>query len=176
MTRAERLVKAKTGILLDLSRGGTPQPNAVTCAELHIDPAAVTKPLPTGSVHTCIVTHVLEYLDPVKVWAWFDELHRIMRLGGTVYLSGPYGGEESHGWVSDPTHRVRVVEQTFAWLDPRLPFYSEHPNLGRTAPKPWHVLQATRVPGMHGTISYNVVMQSAKLESSVAPNGNGKKR
>ena len=160
--RAKAIVKKKSGILLDLSLGGTPQPNSVTCAELKMDPRRVSWPLPTASVHTCVATHVLEYVDPTQVWDWFDELHRVMRPGGTVYVSGPHGGDEAQGWVSDPSHRTRIVEGTFAWLDPRLPFYSQHPDMGRATPKPWHVLQATRVPGTHGTVSYNVVMRTAK--------------
>jgi len=51
-----------------------------------------------------------------------------------------------------------VVEQTVAFLDPRLPFYSQHPDVGRPLPKPWHVLQATRVPGTHGTVGYNFIL------------------
>lgn len=160
--RAKSIVKRKSGILLDLSLGGTPQPNSVTCAELKMNPLRPSFPLPSGSVHTCVATHVLEYVEPPQVWRWFDELHRVMRPGGTVYLSGPHGGDESIGWLSDPSHRVRVVEQTFAWLDPRLPFYAQNSDMGRPLPKPWHVLQATRVPGTHGTVSYNVVMQTAK--------------
>lgn len=161
-TRAAKVVKRKAGILLDLSLGGTPQPNSVTCADLKIDPRKPKFLLPTGSVHTCVATHILEYVAPTDVWHWFDELHRVMRPGGTVYFSGPYGGDESAGWVSDPSHRVRVVEQTFAWLDPRLPFFSQHADMGRAQPKPWHVLQATRAPGTHGTTTYQVVMRSAK--------------
>lgn len=160
--RAAAIVKRKAGILLDLSLGGTPQPNSVTCAELRMNPTAAKFPLPTASVHTAVCTHVLEYVDPTQVWQWFDELHRVMRPGGTVYFSGPYGGDESPGWVSDPSHRVRITEGTFAWLDPRISFYAEHPTVGRKLPKPWHVLQATRVPGVHGTTSYNVVMKTAK--------------
>lgn len=160
--RRRALVKQRSGILLDLSLGGTPQPNSVTCAELKMDPRKPKFPLPTASVHTCVATHILEYVEPTQVWQWFDELHRIMRPGGTVYCSGPYGGDESQGWVSDPSHRLRVVEQTFAWLDPRLPFYPHHADMGRPLPKPWHVLQATRVPGTHGTTSYNVILCAQK--------------
>jgi len=152
------IVKSKSGILLDLSLGGTPQPNSVTCAELKMDPRKLPFPLPTGSCHTTVCTHVLEYVEPTQVWNWFDELHRVMRPGGIVYMSGPYGGDDSQGWLSDPSHRVRVVEQTVAFLDPRLPFYSQHPDVGRPLPKPWHVLQATRVPGTHGTVGYNFIL------------------
>ena len=159
-TRAATIAKAKAGILLDLSLGGTPQPNSVTCADLKIDPRKPKFLLPTGSVHTCVATHILEYVEPTHVWQWFDELHRVMRPGGTVYFSGPYGGDESAGWVSDPSHRVRVTETTFAWLDPRLPFFSQHGDVGRPQPKPWHVLQASRWPGTHGTTTYNVVLSA----------------
>jgi len=154
------LVRKKSGILLDLSLGGTPQANSVTCAELKMDPRQPSFPLPSRSVHTAVCTHVLEYVEPTRVWQWFDELHRVMRPGGIVYFSGPYGGDDSAGWIADPTHRVRVIEQTFAHLDPRFPFYELHADVGRALPKPWHVLQATRVPGTHGTVGYNAILQS----------------
>jgi hypothetical protein len=167
--RAQAIVKRKAGILLDLSLGGTPQPNSVTCAELRMNPLKVPFPLPTASVHTCVATHILEFVDPTKVWRWFDELHRVMRPGGTVYFSGPYGGDESVGWVSDPSHRVRITETTFAWLDPRFPFAQQHGDMGRKQPKPWHVLQATRAPGTHGTTSYQVVLRSQGVGKPKAP-------
>lgn len=174
MTRAEKVITKKAGILLDLSLGGTPQANSVTAGELKMNPLRVPFPLPDRAVHTCVFTHVLEYVEPTKFWAWMDELWRVMRPGGLVFASGPYGGDDSHGWLSDPSHRLRVVEQTFAWLDPRMPFYSEHPGVGRKTPKPWHVLQARRAPGTHGTVSYEVILSA----QAVSSNGhrNGKKR
>lgn len=167
--RLQRLLKAKRGIFLDLSFGGTPQVNSVTLSPLGDIPRRPTSlpfPLPVGCVHTAVVTHVLEYLDPSEWFRWWDELHRIVRPGGLVYLSGPYGGDESQGWLSDPTHRIRVVEQTFAWLDPRMPFYALHGALGRVQPKPWHTLQMARVPGAHGTFSYNACMQAQAQEQA----------
>lgn len=160
MKRKASVLKAKSGVKLDLSLGGTPEPNSVTPSEIGMDPLAIPFPLPTGSVHTAVFVHLLEYLDPRIFWDWMDELHRVMRPGGLVFASGPYGGDDSHGWVSDPTHRVRVVEQTFAWLDPRMPFYALHPTLGRKTPLPWHVVQARRAPGTHGTVSYEVVLSA----------------
>lgn len=165
------LLKKKAGILLDISLGGTPQPNAVVMSptgDLAHDPRKVPFPLPNGVVHTAVVTHVLEYLEPDQFFAWFNELHRVMQPNGTVYLSGPYGGDESHGWLSDPAHRTRILEQSFAWLDPRTEMYALHANLGRSTPKPWWPLTLARVPGSHGTVSYNVCLQSQPL------NGNGK--
>jgi len=87
-----------------------------------------------------------------------------------VHVSGPYGGDESVGWLSDPTHRTRIIETTFAWLDPRTPLYAEHLALARPIPRPWHVLAQARVPGTLGTVSYNCTLQAQTLS-----NGNGHK-
>ena len=159
----EQLVKKRSGILLDICLGGKPQPNSVVMSptgDVKHDPRKLPFPLPDRCCHTAVITHVLEYLEPDKFFAWWDELHRIMRPGGAVYVSGPYGGDESQGWISDPMHRTRVTEQSFAWLDPRLPFFIMHKDLGRKTPKPWTTVSVARVPGAHGTISYNVTMQS----------------
>lgn len=154
------LLKSKRGILLDVSLGGTPQEGSVTMVELQHNPRVLPYPLPSGCVHTAVITHVLEYLEPDQFFPFWDEMHRIVRPKGLVYISGPYGGDDSQGWVSDPQHKTRVVDQSFAWLDPRLPFYAEHPQVGRALPLPWHPIQLMRVPGSHGSVSYNVVMQS----------------
>jgi hypothetical protein len=173
-TKVSRLIKrfldSKRGILLDISLGGTPQPRSVTLSptgDLKHDPRELPFPLPAACVNTAIVTHVVEYLPPSQFFAWFDELWRVLQPQGVVYLSGPYGGDESHGWLSDPQHQTRVLEQSFAWLDPRMPMYALNPSLGRPLPKPWHSLALARVPGTHGTISYNVMLQKAAM------NGNG---
>lgn len=159
-----RLLRSKAGILLDVSLGGQPQPNSVlmspTSKDVRHDPRVPRFPLPKGCVHTAVVTHVLEFLDPNDYFKWWDELHRVMMPKGTVYVSGPYGGDESQGWLSDPTHRLRVTESSFAWLDPRTPLYALHHTVGRKQPKPWFPLAIARVPGTHGTISYNVTLQA----------------
>lgn len=150
------MLRQKRGILLDVSLGGTPQPQAVVLSprgDLRHDPRTLPWPLPDGCVHTAVVTHVLEFLEHATYFAWWDELHRVVRNYGTVYVSGPYGGDESMGWISDPTHRIRVVEATFAWLDPRTPFYERH------QPQPWFTQRITRVPGPHGTIGYNAILE-----------------
>jgi hypothetical protein len=156
------LLKQKKGLLLDISFGGTKQPRSLTLGpngDVKHDPRVVPFPLPAGCVHTAVVTHVLEYLPPQQVFAWFDELARVMQPYGIAYLSGPYGGDESQGWLSDPTHQTRIVEQTFAWLDDRLPFYALHESVGRSKPRIWHTVSMARVPGAHGTTSYNCAIQ-----------------
>ena len=159
-TQIRALLKQKRGILLDVSLGGTPQAGSVTMQELKHDPRVLPYPLPTGCVHTAVITHVLEYLEPDQFFPFWDEIHRILRPMGLVYVSGPHGGDDSMGWISDPQHRTRVVEQSFQWLDPRMPLYVLHSQVGRSQPRPWHPISLVRAPGLYGTISYNVMMQS----------------
>lgn len=160
--RIAKKIESKKGILLDISFGGTPQPRSITMGpkgDIKHNPLKLPFPLPSESVHTAVVTHVLEYLEQGQFFSWWDEMWRIMQPLGAVYGSGPYGGDESQGWLSDPTHKTRVLEQSFAWLDPRTPLYGEHPKVGRKIPKPWWPLQLARVPGTEGTISYNCMLQ-----------------
>lgn len=160
--RIAKLIERKKGILLDISFGGKPQSRSVTLGptgDIPYDPRCIPFPLPDACVHTAVVTHVLEYLEPSQFFDWFDELWRVVQPMGTVYVSGPYGGDDSFGWLTDPTHKTRVLEQTFAWLDPRTPLYKENEKVGRQLPKPWHPMQLARVPGPDGTISYNVALQ-----------------
>ena len=161
--RHRKLIQSKAGVLLDVSLGGEPQKNSLLLSprgDVRHDPRRLPFPLPDRCVHTAVVTHVLEYLDPAQWFAWWDDLHRVMKPLGVVYVSGPYGGDDSQGWLSDPTHRTRVVEASFAWLDPRTPLYALHHTVGRKPPKPWHPLTTARVPGTQGTISYNVTLQA----------------
>jgi hypothetical protein len=157
-----KMVERKKGILLDVSFGGEKQERSIALrpgGDVNHRPTRLPFPLPSSCVHTAVVTHVLEYVVPEQFFAWWNELHRIMQPGGIVYCSGPYGGDESHGWLSDPEHRTRIVEQSFAWLDPRTPIYEMHASVGRKQPLPWYPLTVARVPGPQGTLSYNVTLQ-----------------
>ena len=154
----------KRGILLDVSMGGEPQARSVTLREMGASPLTVPWPLPDACVHTAVVTHVLEYLEPAVVFAWWDELWRVMQPQGIVYCSGPYGGDESWAWASDPLHRVRVIEQTFLWLDARTENWKTlHGTVGREQPKPWHVHLCNRVPAFNGSVGYNTTLQKVVL-------------
>jgi hypothetical protein len=163
--RLDKRLHGKKGILLDISFGGTTQARSVTLGpkgDIKQVPTALPFKLPNTCVHTAVVTHVLEFLNPERYFEWWNDLHRVMLKDGIVYVSGPYGGDESQGWLSDPTHRIRIVEQSFAWLDPQTPFYALHEARGRKTPLPWKTLTVARVPGAHGTVTYNVTMQAVK--------------
>lgn len=163
--KVAKLVESKKGILLNISFGDQPEPKRVTLGlrgDVQHHPLRLPFPLPDACAHTCEVIHVLEYLPPVDFFRWFDELWRVMRVDGLVYLRGPYGGDESHGWLSDPTHQTRVTEASFLWLDPRGPIYTLHPEVGRPIPKPWHPLLIERVPGSQGSLSYQATLRKVE--------------
>jgi len=169
--KIKTLVEKKKGLLLDISLGGTPQPRSVVLSptgDVPHHPCFLPFPLPDACVNTAVVTHVLEYVEPAQFFAWWDELWRVTQPGGVCYVSGPYGGDESQGWLTDPQHKTRVLEASFAWLDPRTPMYELHKHLGRPTPKPWWPLQMARVPGTQGSISYNVMLAKQPM------NGHGK--
>ncbi len=159
-----KLIRSRRGVLLDVSLGGTKQPRSLSLlGDLQHSPLALPFPLPKETVHTAVVTHVLEYVTPALFFRWWDELWRVMQPHGTVYISGPYGGDDSLGWLSDPTHQTRILESSFAWLDDRTPLHQLHESLGRPTPKPWHPQAIARVPGTQGSISYNCVMLKQPL-------------
>jgi len=158
----ERQIRQKTGILLDLSLGGSQQPNSLWMnprGDLRHDPRVLPFPLPDHCAHSAVVMHLLEFLQPEQYFAWWDELWRVMRTGGIVYASGPFGGDDSIGWLAEPMHRTRVVELSFGWLDPMMPIYQEHQAIGRTPPKPWRVLTASRSAGSVG-LNYEAQLQT----------------
>lgn len=162
----EKLIASKKGILLDISFGGDRQPRSVSLGpggDIVADPRSLPLPLPAACVHSAVIVHVLEYLPPEHWFAWWDDLHRVMLPHGVAYVSGPYGGDDSQGWLSDPTHRTRVVEQSFAWLDPRMPFYATHGAVGRQQPRPWYTLGIARIPGANGTLGYNCTLQAVPV-------------
>lgn len=165
--RVAHLIDSKRGILLNISLGDKPEPRSVTLGpngDVKHHPLLLPFPLPDACAHTCEIIHVLEYLLPSDFFAWFDELWRVMRPLGMVYLRGPYGGDESHGWLSDPTHQTRIIESSFLWLDPRGPLYGIHDQVARPTPKPWHPLFIERVPGSQGSLSYNATLQKVAIK------------
>ncbi len=169
-----KVLAQKKGIILDISFGGTPQPRSVTMGpqgDIKHDPTEIPFPLPDGCVNTGIITHILEYIPQPRFFAWWDELWRVTQPYGVVYINGPYGGDESMGWLSDPQHITRIVEQSFAWLDPTTPMYALHPSLGRRTPKPWVAKATARVPGTYGTISYNVTLQKVEVQAPALAKG-----
>jgi SAM-dependent methyltransferase len=78
----------------ELSARSTPEPGTVLGS-------GTALPIRTGTVDVCYSSNVLEHVAEPEVMA--DEMVRVTRTGGTVFLSytlwwGPWGGHETAPW------------------------------------------------------------------------------
>jgi SAM-dependent methyltransferase len=89
------------------------------------------KDIPDDSCSTILGSHIIEHIKPWFTNSLFDELWRMMKVGGQLILSTPYAG--SAGYWQDPTHCNGFNEATFQYYDPRFPLWNIY------KPKPWHI-------------------------------------
>lgn len=80
--------------LAELTSLGIPAPNTLVASALAL-------PFRTGSVDVCFSSNVLEHV--VRPWRMADEMVRVTKPGGTVFLSftnwlSPWGGHETSPW------------------------------------------------------------------------------
>jgi len=76
-------------------------------------------PLPSNSVSTARMSHVLEHIKPWLTIQLFDELWRVLKPEAIIHIACPYG--VSSRFVQDPTHCNPVSEVTFYYFDPQPP-------------------------------------------------------
>lgn len=80
-------------------------------------------PFDTCSCDEIIMKDVLEHLDNfVKA---LEELHRVLKPGGKVYISVPYWNS-ANAYI-DPTHKRGFHEHTFRFFDPSQSHCMERP-------------------------------------------------
>ena len=87
----------------ELAARGRPGPGVVLGSGMQL-------PVRTGSVDVCFSSNVLEHVR--RPWDMADEMVRVTRPGGTVFLSymawwGPHGGHETSPWHYLGGHRAR---------------------------------------------------------------------
>jgi SAM-dependent methyltransferase len=138
----EQLIREHGGINLDIGCGNNKQPNFVGLDIRPLDNVDIVHnledcpwPLPDGCVMQAIMSHVFEHINPAggKVLQVMDEIWRVMKPGGRLAISMPYGW--SFGYIQDPTHINPANEATFQYFDPRFPLYQIY------QPKPWQIVQ-----------------------------------
>ncbi len=137
-------------------------------------------PVRTGAVDVCYSSNVLEHVRRPRLMA--DEMVRVTRPGGTVYLSytpwlSPWGGHETAPWHylggayarrrhrrrtgSEPKNRFGEslfavsVGSTLRWARrcPDAEVVSVHPRY-----HPWWAAWVVRVPGLREVVSWNLVV------------------
>ncbi len=88
-------------------------------------------PIPADSCGTILGSHIIEHIKPWYTIPLFEELWRMMKVGGQLVLTTPYAG--SAGFWQDPTHCNGFNEATFQYFDPRFPLWTIY------KPKPFHI-------------------------------------
>lgn len=160
----------------ELAALGAPGPGTVLGSGMAL-------PVRSGSVDVCYSSNVLEHVpDP---WRMADEMLRVTRPGGTVFLSytnwlGPHGGHETAPWHYLGGRRARsryrrthghepknrYGESLFAvsargglrWAQRRV--VSGHAELVASFPRyhPWWAWWVVRVPGLREVGTWNLVL------------------
>jgi SAM-dependent methyltransferase len=131
-----RLLKAKSGIRLDLGCGSNKQPGyigmdirRVAGVDIVHDVQKVPYPLPKECCHVVLMSHLWEHIEPKYRLAVMDEIWRIMKPEGQLLISAPY--YLSFGAYQDPSHYPCPNEATFTYFDPGYGLYKIY------GPKPW---------------------------------------
>ena len=98
-------------------------------ARMHIMAEIESLPFKTGTVERIHANQVFEHLNDVL--KGFNECHRVLCIGGELYLTVPKWPHEDA--VNDPTHKVFFTRVTF-----------EHyiaPGIGLYGIYPWQILK-----------------------------------
>ena len=96
-------------------------------------------PLADNSFDVALAAHIVEHIPhsvtregvPVSDhggwWAWWDEMARVLKPGGVVYVLAPYGW--SVGALIDPTHTRAILWESFGYFkrNPDAPFDYSRP-------------------------------------------------
>lgn len=69
-------------------------------------------PFESGSGLHINCSHVIEHLQPKTLPQFFDECHRILNPGGTLYIETPHAANINLAW-SDPTHQRSFTKHSF---------------------------------------------------------------
>ena len=104
-----------------------PLPNVQIVHDIEVFPY----PVPDGIVNTVVMSHVWEHIKPWLTIDLMNEVWRILKVGGKIALSFPYG--VSSGFLQDPTHCNASNETTWEYFDPNCYMYNIY------KPKPFEI-------------------------------------
>lgn len=163
MKDLKKLLKAKQGICLDLGCGEAKQKNFIGLDKRKLpgvdivwDLEIYPYPLPDECCLTITGSHIIEHIKPWLTIDFFNELWRIMKVGGRLALSTPYAG--SYGFWQDPSHTKGFNEASFQYFDPVYPLYQIY------KPKPWQILKGFPVWQCNGNLE--IVMEKINRKES----------
>ena len=130
----------KSSISLDLGCGESKRPNwigldkrALEGVDIVHDVQDLPWPIPDSICMQVVMFHLFEHIEPKYRIQVIDEIWRIMKPRGQLWLIAPYA--TSVGAFQDPTHYTCPNEVTFTYFDPNHPMYQVY------KPKPWELLR-----------------------------------
>lgn len=132
------LAENNLGIKLDVGCGFNKQTGFVGLDKRDVagvdivhDAEVFPYPLPDESCSIILMSHLIEHIKPWLTVDLFNELWRLMKPGGQIWIGTPYAG--SFGFWQDPTHCNGCNEATWTYFDPDYPLYQIY------RPKPWKI-------------------------------------
>jgi hypothetical protein len=153
----KNLLRSKSGIKLDVGCGESTQKGWVRMDRRRLpgidivhDVQRFPWPLPAGCCSQILLSHLWEHIEPKHRMRLMDELWRICRADGQLWLVSPYAG--SMGANQDPTHYSCPNAATFTYFDPKHSLYQVY------KPKPWRLVNNAYL--MQGNLE--VVMEPVK--------------
>jgi len=159
----EASIKQAQGIMLDIGCGENKQPNFVGMDKRKVKGVDVVHnledlpyPFEDDICLTIIGSHIWEHLKPWLTIDIMNELWRIMKVGGQLAFSLPYGW--SYGFIQDPTHCNPTNEATWQYFDPRFPLWQIY------KPKPWMIEKGFPVWQVNGNME--VLLKKIREENA----------
>ena len=110
-------------------------------------------PIPDNICSTILLSHVWEHVEPKYRFQLMDELWRIIKHDGQLFISSPHDG--SFLAAAHPAHYMCPNHATFQFFDPDFHLYKCCDNPDQ---KPWKIL--TNDPNVTGNIE--LVMEPRK--------------
>ena len=92
-------------------------------------------PIPANCCHQIVMSHLWEHIEPKYRFGVMDELWRIIRHDGQLFLSCPFAG--SHLEAAHPAHYMCPNDATFQFFDPI--YYLWH-SCSYKKPLPWKIV------------------------------------
>ena len=140
-----KLIKSKSGFKLDIGCGDGKQSGFIgmdrrklpTVDVVH-DVEDIPYPFPDDCCIGVLMSHLWEHIQPKYRVDVMNEVWRIMKVGGQIWIASPYA--TSFGAAQDPTHYTCPNEATFTYFDPSKGLY------GIYKPKPWKLIRNNWLP------------------------------
>src|SRR3989304_5425818 len=123
--KVKKLLLTKKFVNIDLGGGATSNKNFINVdiepglgVDVVHDLETYPWPFPSGCANLLVASHIVEHINPVKggFIKWMDEAWRVLKPGGQLMISTPYGG--SMGYWQDPSHVNGCNEVTWYYFDP----------------------------------------------------------